>query len=366
MSECTYKRISIKHLKIDMEIAEDAVTHNGHVLIPKNTVITENHIFRMNLYQILSVVIKDYDQNNTYDSPLHIFNDEVDFINNQLKTEDFQRFNQIYKKVEFTIKNQFLALGKGKEVNLEILVATIETLFNSLRHKSDLFTYMSYLLAEDNFTYIHSINVAMLCNIFGQWLKMSDFDIKELTLAALIHDIGKTKIDPALLGPAGQLSDYELENLRQHSKIGYDIIKNQPISDRIKSAILMHHERNDGTGYPLGLKDKDIPDFAKIIAIVDVYEAMTSSRIYQKKFSPFKVIQIFEQDSFGHLDTHYLFTFLKNIAHYYLGQHALLSDGTEVKIVFIHTDSPSKPIVQSDHETIDLRLNHDLYIEDIL
>lgn len=367
MSDFTRKRISIQNAKIDMELAEDAITPNGMLLVAKNTKITDKHLFRMNLYQIMSIVIKDFqDTDEIFDETSDAPVTDVIISESQPKTETFRHFKGVFDKVEHNVKNQFDAISDGDTIDSKSMVTTIEALMGSLRLKSELFTYMNHLMSDDNHTYVHSINVAMLCNIFGHWLKMNDAEIEELTLAGMIHDIGMVKIDTTLLNKPGKLSAEEFEAIQQHTKLGYDIVREQHLPEKIKLGVLMHHERNDGSGYPLGLKGESIPDFAKIIAIVDVYDAMTSSRSYHNKFSPFRVIQMFEQESYGYLDTKYLFIFLENIAHYYLGETARLSDGTEAKIVFIHNTSPSRPIVQAGSQMIDLLTNHQLNIEEIL
>lgn len=370
MSNYSSKRISVQNAKIDMELADDAITPNGMLLIPRNTTLTEKHLFRMNLYQIISIVIKVYDDTEASVSSVAVDYDAVEqsieIDENQPKTESFKHFKKVFDNVETGVKEQLESLTNGEPINAKNMLASTEVLMGSLRLKSELFTYMNHLKSEDSHTYVHSINVSMLCNIFGQWLKMSKSEIDELTLAGLIHDIGKTQIDNSILNKPGRLTEEEFDEMKKHAQLGYDLIRDQDLSEKIKLSVLMHHERNDGTGYPLGLKGESIPDFAKIIAILDVYDAMTSSRSYHKKFSPFKVIQMFEQESYGYLDTKYLFIFLENIAHYYLGETAKLSDGTEAKIVFIHNTSPSRPIVQSGNQMIDLLTNHKLDIEEIL
>lgn len=371
MSESKTKRISVYNLKTGMVLADDAVTQNGQLLIPAATVITENHLFRMNLYQIISAVVLNDSATEaielatstpTNDDELLIMSDLSMKEQRLNKTENYLRFSKAFSKVDHIIREHFDAIVMGKPIDQETLLATTETIMNSVRLKSDLFTYMSHIKADDHHTYVHSINVSILCNIFGHWIKMDKDEIQDLTLAALMHDIGKTKIRAELLNKIEKLTEDEFNEVRQHAQLGYDLLKNSALNDRIKQAVLLHHERNDGSGYPFGYTREQIPDFAKIIAITDIYDAMTSSRSYHTKFSPFKVIQLFEQESYGYLDTKYLFIFLENIAHYYLGEEVKLSDGSTGKIVFIHNESPSRPIIQSGDEMIDLMITRELTI----
>lgn len=132
----------------------------------------------------------------------------------------------------------------------------------------------------DDSTYAHCLNVSIISRMFGMWLKYSDEDLDVLTLAGLLHDIGKCKIPNAIISKKGKLTDAEYEVIKAHAQLGYDILKDQPLDERIKNAALMHHERYDGTGYPNHLVGKEIDDMAAIVAIADVYDAMTSDRCY--------------------------------------------------------------------------------------
>jgi len=376
MTGSNKKCISVHNLKTNMVLADDAIAKNGQILIPAGTVITENHLFRMNLYQILSaVVLKDSTTeaievatNPPVSEDDHVLTPALISINDHSphRTEDYLRFSKAFTQVDQDIRNHFDAILLGQPIDSQSLLTSVETMMKSVRLKSDLFTYMSHIKGDNDHTYAHSVNVAILCNTLGRWLKMKENEIKDLTIAALIHDIGKTKISPEILNKIDRLTEEEYDAVRQHAQLGYNIIDYSDLSDRIKQAVLLHHERNDGSGYPFGYTGQQIPDFAKIIAIADIYDAMTSSRSYHTKFSPFKVIQLFEQESAGYLDTKYLFIFLENIAHYYLGEEVLLSDGSKGKIVFIHNESPSRPIIKSGDEMIDLMTTRNLSIEELL
>ena len=129
----------------------------------------------------------------------------------------------------------------------------------------------------------------------------------------------------------------------------------------------MHHEKIDGKGYPYGLLDLQIEPFAKIISICDIYDAMTSNRVYRGKHCPFEVIKTFETNSFGQLDTSYLLIFLKNIAYMYLGVKVLLSTKEEAEVVFINNNNLSRPIVRTaSNEILDLSYKKDIYIHSLI
>ncbi len=375
MADITNKRLSIHNLRAGMMLTGDVMTPNGQLLIPNGTQLTESHLFRMNLYQILSASVSfsngsiddEYLNADVLDHDLPLPTEAFPNQQHRLyRTEGFLRFNKTLLNADKVIREHFNQIVLGGTVDCDQLLAAVKSVLNTVRVKSELFTYMSHIHANDQHTYIHSLSVAMLCNIFGQWLKYDSKDLDQLTMAGLMHDIGKTQISAELLNKEGPLSEEEFEQLRQHAQLGYDILKDKDIPTRIKEAVHLHHERIDGSGYPYGHDGTSIPDFAKIIAIVDVYNAMTSNRSYHIKFSPFSVIQLFEHESYDHLDNEYLNIFLENMAHYYLGERVLLTNGIEGKIVFIHNEAPSRPIIQASFGMIDLMKTPEIAIQEIL
>ena len=148
-----------------------------------------------------------------------------------------------------------------------------------------------------------------------------------------------------------------------------DVIKNtvsEYYSDHIRNAALMHHERYDGSGYPMRISGKQIDPYARIVAIADVYDAMTAARVYRGPLCPFRVIEIFEQEGFEKYDVEYLLTFLENVVNTYLQCDCKLSDGRKAKIIFINKDKLSRPTVQCGNEYIKLADHPDLTIEELL
>jgi hypothetical protein len=145
---------------------------------------------------------------------------------------------------------------------------------------------------------------------------------------------------------------------------GWVMNKFMPMS--VKEAILLHHEKCDGTGYPFGLKSDKIPETAKIIAIADVYDAMTSSRIYRAPICPFEVVRLMYEDAFTKFDPVFAIPFLKNVASSYIHTDVRLSDGRVGKVILINDSALHKPVVQVDGEYIDLSKKKDLNITALL
>ncbi|WZL81795.1 HD-GYP domain-containing protein [Vallitaleaceae bacterium 9-2] len=360
----TKLQLTTNQLQPGMVLAEDLYTPKGLLLIPADTLIDEKHLFRIRLYQLPSIVI--------YEDTAQPFLEKAPPEDNRpinisyRKTKNFQEFKTEYLLQQALTQEKLNDVLLGEDIDENELYDISTTLIKSLRTKSDLFNYLYHLRNEDDYTFTHSLNTAMLANIFGGWLGLSDKEIKDLTISGFLHDIGKLNISPDILNKPGKLTVDEFESIKKHTNFGYDIIRDYDINDDIKNGVLLHHEKIDGSGYPLGLKDEQIPLFAKIIGIVDIYDAMTSQRSYHDKYSPFKVIQMFEQESYGLLDTNLLFVFLENIAHHYLGKDVLLSTGERARIVFIHNQSPSRPIIQINDQMVDLMFEPHITIDEIL
>jgi HD-GYP domain-containing protein (c-di-GMP phosphodiesterase class II) len=205
--------------------------------------------------------------------------------------------------------------------------------------------------------------------MIGRWLKLDKKDLDTLTVAGLLHDIGKVRIPDEILNKTGSLTDEEFAKIKEHPKLGYDILKKQPKLDpRIVNAALMHHERCDGSGYPSKLTEDSIDDYAMIVAIADVYDAMTAARTYRAPLCPFQVISNFEKDGYQKFSTKYILTFLGHIAQTYQSNRVMLSDGRACNIVMLNQNSLSRPIVQFDDKScLDLSTaSRDLIITTLL
>ena len=204
--------------------------------------------------------------------------------------------------------------------------------------------------------------------MLGNWLGFSEDAQNTLTLCGLLHDIGKSRIPASIIGKPGRLTSEEFEQIKRHPLLGYELLKNQPLDPHIKNAALMHHERCDGSGYPTGLTEDYIDNFAMIVAIADVYDAMTAARSYRSPLCPFEVISKFEEDGFQKYHTKYILVFLKQIASTYQSNRVILSDGRGCTIVMLNQNALSRPIVQFDDKScLDLSTaSRDLYIKAVL
>lgn len=375
------KEYQTKDLLPGMVTAIPVRTKRGQLIINPNVELTRTLISRLEFYGIASVQITENKQVATpmetpkepayfpAKSPVSAPSPVSDASYSQkLKSSpEFQRF-----QVDFTLRSQDLKncfdayLSDGGTVNKEELLSKTISLVSPKQTTLDVFDMLHNMRQVNDSTYAHSLNVAIISRIIGKWLHFSNEELDTLTLAGLLHDIGKTKIPDEVLNKDGKLTDEEFQMIRNHPKYGYDILKSQPLNSHIKKAALMHHERCDGSGYPMGLTMEEIDDYALIIAIADVYDAMTAARSYRAPLCPFEVIAEFEKDGLQKYKPKYILTFLENIANAYQNNRVMLSDGTSARIVLLNHRRLSKPLVQlDDGACIDLEKSP-LYIKAII
>ena len=375
------KEYQTKDLLPSMVTAIPVRTKRGQLIINPNVELTRTLISRREFYGIARVQMTE---NKQVATPMETPKDPAYFpakspvsapspvsdasYSQKLKSSpEFQRF-----QVDFTLRSQDLKncfdayLSDGGTVNKEELLSKTISLVSPKQTTLDVFDMLHNMRQVNDSTYAHSLNVAIISRIIGKWLHFSNEELDTLTLAGLLHDIGKTKIPDEVLNKDGKLTDEEFQMIRNHPKYGYDILKSQPLNSHIKKAALMHHERCDGSGYPMGLTMEEIDDYALIIAIADVYDAMTAARSYRAPLCPFEVIAEFEKDGLQKYKPKYILTFLENIANAYQNNRVMLSDGTSARIVLLNHRRLSKPLVQlDDGACIDLEKSP-LYIKAII
>lgn len=255
----------------------------------------------------------------------------------------------------------------GYTIDINDLIQRMAPLYNSRNTIVELFDMIHQMHSLSDTIYAHCLNVALISRMIGRWLHLEQHDLDVLTCSGLLHDIGKLAIPDDILNKPGKLTDEEFALIKSHPKTGYEMLRNQDVDTRIKQAALMHHERYDGSGYPNQLSCEFLSDFAMIVAIADVYDAMTAARSYREPLCPFQVIEKFEQEGFQKYHTKYIYVFLHNIASTYQSNRVMLNDGRVCKIVMLNQNTLSKPIVQfDDGMCMDLSGQRELFITKIL
>jgi len=218
-------------------------------------------------------------------------------------------------------------------------------------------------LASD--VYNHSLRVSILAGVIAKWMHFSQAKTKDLILAGFLHDIGKSKFTQRLLDKnVGTLQGQDYEDYIKHTVDGQQILSNMPgISDGVKLAAMQHHERSDGSGFPFGVGAADIHEFARIIAIADIYDNITTEREGYIKQTPFDAIDYITENMFRSLDPTVCVPVLTHIKDAFLGSRITLSNGLSGIIASFPNDFAARPIVSfSTGEIVNLNDHPDIQI----
>ena len=198
----------------------------------------------------------------------------------------------------------------------------------------------------DDYTYRHSINVAVLSTIIGMGMGLDKEALGELCTAAIFHDLGKLMIDPKILNKPGRLTKEEFRIIKEHPQLSVELLKDRwNVASTSKIGILFHHENEDGSGYPNGLEGDAIHIYAKIVHVADVYDALTSKRPYKEPYTPSEAIEYLMGGSHILFNDEVVSAFLKYVPVYPKGVTVMLSDGRE-GIVFENTVNPIRPKIK--------------------
>lgn len=351
MKALKYTYIPIEHALPGMIISEDIYTKNRQLLIvQKGLALTKHSIARLKFYSILKIPV--YQSTTGY---------------NIKNTPEFQRFHTTFRNSLKEIKRELNDIVfQNSSIDASLLLEQMGSILSTTRNSLHILELLHHVRQYDDMTYIHSINVALISYILGKWLSFPEEDLAILLLSGLLHDIGKLKTPLKILTKPSALTPNEYDQMKEHPANGYHILQKKDIDHRIKMTAFMHHERCDGSGYPNHLKSHQISDFAKIIAIADVYDAMTSNRIYRKAVCPFQAIKEYEDHAFGKYDPQYLLTFLSHIVESYLNHDVLLNTGQKGKIIMMQPQNLSKPVVQVGSDFIDLAQKKEIEIQELI
>lgn len=358
------KRLSTLQLVPGMIVAENVLSFNRQLVIAKGTVLTDKLITKLDLYGILTIYVED----TIPDAAVVPVAPKDPSYSERIKSSpEFNQFKEDYTlnvdSFRDVINN---VVEKNIQLDVDVLLKSSLDMIASGKGQLGILDMLHNMRDFDDSTYAHGMNVALICNLLATWLKFSPEEVELATACGMLHDIGKLLIPHDIITKPGKLSDEEYAQIQKHPVAGYQLLLNQNVDDHVRYAALMHHERYDGTGYPMHLSGNQIDKFARIVAIADVYDAMTAARVYRGPLCPFRVIEIFESEGYQKYDTEYLLTFLDNVVNTYIQNRCRLSDGREGDIIFINKDKLSRPIVQCGKDYVNLADNPELSIAELL
>lgn len=325
--------ITRKHLKPGMILTKDIFLYNrsniNTLLLAKGQVLNNIFIKRINFHNIEGAYIES-----------EAFSDinVESYIDDNLKTESLKIIQDTF--YEFQISS-----GKINAHMIKQMSCVVNNIVKELLCKDNLTYNLVDFKNYDNYTFQHCLNVAVLSISTGISLKLSEHMLNDIGLAGMLHDIGKMLIPIEILNKPGKLSKEEYEILKTHPVNAIKQLKNM-VKPEVLRAIEDHHEKLDGTGYPHGKKEDNISPYARILAICDVYDALTSDRPYRKSVFPNEVVEYLMGCADTHYDYNILKHFIKIIVAYPVGTFVKLSNEKLAVVVKNHSENILRPLVR--------------------
>lgn len=317
-------------VKEGMLLAKSIYNKNGSLLLREGTDIKRQYISKITELNIQGIYIDD-----DLSRDLEVEN----VINDQL------RFKAVRK-----IKNMFINIEKDSpkaKKKLSSVSAMVGDMVDELVENKHIMVNMVDIKSFDEYTYHHSVNVCVLSIIIGISLGFNKVKLTNLGMAALLHDVGKVFIDKEVLNKVEPLTNEEFDTVKAHPLNGYKhMISNFDFPRLTNIGVLEHHERYDGTGYPQSKKGEDISLFARIIAITDVYDALTSNRYYRKASLPSEAMEYIMGGAGLHFDFDLVKIFVRKVALYPVGTCVLLSNGDKGIVAKNYPDAPTRPKIR--------------------
>ncbi len=317
--------VQIEEAQAGMIAAKPIFDNIGKVLLSKGSVVTADYIERLMRRGMPGFYIED----------------------------EWSKDIEIEDVISPELRNAGIAALRNNNIDetLDIAKKMIEQILSSSVVSLDLMDLKSY----DNYTYQHSVNVAIISTLVGMKMGLTKGNLQDLCIAAILHDVGKVLIDNDVLNKPGRLTNEEYTIVQRHSTLGYEIIKDRlDISATVKSAILMHHENEDGSGYPNGYKSGQIHLYAKIIHVADVFDALTSKRTYKPAYARSEAAEYLMGSCGTMFNKEVVEAFLLAVPIYPRGIRVLLSNHLDA-IVVRNTKNTLRPVIRfENNEEIDM------------
>lgn len=318
-----------------MKLGKHIYNEEGRVLLAQHVELSATLITRLERYGVSMVYIDD---------PMTEDVEIVELISDETRLAAMR-----------TLRTQFRKMMGGaagsrtysRDSMGSAFRSTVDMIIGDLSANKDAMIMLSGILATDHYLYQHSLNVCIYATLLGMKHGYSRQQLELLSLGALLHDVGKTRIPYDILIKPGKLTDEEYDVMKRHSKIGYDILRQEPNIPLLSAhCAYQHHERMNGSGYPRGLSGEDIHEFARWIGMVDVYDAMTTYRTYRDAMLPHQAVEILYAGSGSQFEKDKLELFRDSVAIYPLGLDVTLNTGERGVVVDLNANVPHRPIVR--------------------
>lgn len=343
--------VSIHNCHLGMVVAKTIYTEQGLILIAEGTMLTERAIELLKKRNIPFLYVEDERLKDI---------EVTDNIPVELRVETINTINEVYEQLSMENSKKSRTF---EGISIEKLKLTLKDLMNEIKSKNNVINLLADIFSYDSYTFSHSTNVTLYTLAMAIQLGFTEKQLMEIGIGSMLHDIGKRKIPKEILHKKGKLTKEEYELIQLHPEYGFHMLRNEPSIPLLSAhCALQHHEKIDGTGYPQGLKGDEIHYYSKILAVADVFDALTSDRPYRKAMLPHEAMEVLYAETFTHFDPKYVKVFQQSVATYPVGITVMLNTGETGVVVDYHKNYPNRPTVRiiTDEHGNELEKPYDL------
>lgn len=358
-------KVPVHALQEGCIVKKDVYASSSMPIIKSHTVITEMHLSFLKAFSINEIEVKHLLTNGQAFTPAI----QLEDIETSEPLSEEPTFFELYSKAVQAYKTEFELCQAGMPVSIHELRSVMLPLFDEVNGNPEHLISLHQYSQIVDYRYHHAVSVGVLSASLGSKLQYDAGEWIQIGLAGLLADIGMAKIDPTSVNKNGPLTSVEFEEVKKHPIYSYKMVKESTVlTASAKLAILQHHERSDGQGYPLAVDQSKLHPYSEIIAVADVYHAMSSERNYRSKKSIYYILEEMRRQHFGPLSMPAVLAMTEQLLQFTVGATVRLNTGEIGEIIFVTPHDLTKPMVKINEtgEIVNLNYQTHIFIEDIL
>ncbi|MBN1760905.1 MAG: HD-GYP domain-containing protein [Chitinispirillaceae bacterium] len=342
----SHLKISVDEIEVGMEL-QDVFTTDGKLLLSSMIITSQDQIESLRRKGVTFAYIKPTDTASPPEISASV-NSEADQTLQREKAyyQELSKAKEVHQATLEAARNTLHDARFGKPVAIEAITTAAEEMVSSIMRNPDALVSLAQIKGYDEYTYVHSVNVGILITSLVHSMNYSEEQLLEAGIGGLLHDIGKMRVPEHILNKPGKYTNEEFSIMKRHPENGLAILKNSnSISDFSKLVLIEHHERYNGKGYPKGLNESNIHEIGLIAAVSDVYDAMTTDRIYRPAWTPQRTLAMIFQGCDIDYSRRIVELFTKNLGIYPVGSFVRLASGEMGVVIRVDKGSILTPDV---------------------